>query len=76
MCKEDNFIFWREKKPGERRNSEFEQLFPFPILCVYVCVCLLNNILDRVQTSTAELKQKVKATGNQWESHLNAVIQE
>ena len=73
MCKEDNFIFWRKKKPRERRNSEFEQLFPLPILCV--CVSF-NNILDRVQTSTVELKQKVKATGNQWESHLNDVIQE
>ena len=40
------------------------------------CVCFLNNILDKVQTSTVELKQKVKATGNQWESHLNDVIQE
>lgn len=33
--------------------------------------CLLNNILGRVWSSTVEPRQRVKGTGNQWESYLN-----
>lgn len=66
MCTEDNLIFWEENKTHGKetqRRCLYHLFFSF---------YLYNNTLNRAWTSRVELQQRLKGTGNQWESQLNA----